>query len=247
MVMLDDDKAKKILLDKTDYKLIIAKKFLQKIKSNVPLDFDKEHFELEYFSESFVLFAGSVIEILKQEINDKFNCYPRKEYKGYIIPVEEGLREKHFSEFTLRSLITKLKNRGEQKQVKDVLLKYFSKPRKTRGQWDFSNSKLWQLWELRSHIAHERAFSRRAVRVVGVQGGDKTSYLFRFRINKPRTTRTGISKPGYIVAIVNDNPQEFFQDLFDSLIQCRDDIRIIIPEKYPSSYYKNPPDFGIEF
>lgn len=32
-------KLKKILLDKTDYKLIIAKKFLQKIKPNVPPDF----------------------------------------------------------------------------------------------------------------------------------------------------------------------------------------------------------------
>jgi len=247
MAMLDDDKAKKILLDKTDYKLIIAKKFLQRIKPNVPLDFDKEHFELEYFSESFVLFAGSVLEVLKQEINDKFNCYPRKKYKGDIIPVEEGLREIHFPEFTLEKLITKLKKRGKQKQVKDVLLKYFNKPRKTKGQWDFSNSKLWQLWELRSHIAHERAFSRRAVRGVGLPDGDKTSYLFRFRINKPRTTKTGISKPGYIVAIVNDNPQEFFQDLFDSLIQCRDEIRTIIPVEYPSSYYKNPPDFGLRF
>lgn len=247
MAMLDNNKAKKILLDKTDYKLIIAKKFLQRIKPNVPLDFDKEHFELEYFSELFVLFAGSVLEILKQEINDKFNRYPRKKYKGYIIPVEESLRETHFPEFTLEKLIKKLKSRGKQKQVKDILLKYFSKPRKTRGQWDFSNSKLWQLWELRSHIAHERAFSRRAVRAVGYPDGDKTSYLFRFIINKPRTTNTGISKPGYIVAIVNDNPQEFFQDLFDSLIRCRDEIRAIIPEKYPSSYYKNPPDFGLEF
>ena len=247
MVMLDDEKAKKILLDKTDYKLIIAKKFLQKIKPNVPLDFDKEHFELEYFSESFVLFAGSVLEVLKQEINDKFKCYPRKAYKGYIIPVDESLRETHFPTFTFRRLINKLKNRGKQKQVKDILRKYFSEPRKTSGQWDFSNSKLWQLWELRSHIAHERAFSRRAVRVVGVPDGDKTSYLFRFRINKPRTTKTGISKPGYIVAIVNDNPHKFFQDLFDSLILCRDEIRVIIPEKYSSSYYKTPPDFGLRF
>lgn len=62
---LSDDTASKILTDLVDYKLVLAKYYLQKIDSSVPLNYDWKHFILEANCESFLFFSNLFKDLIQ--------------------------------------------------------------------------------------------------------------------------------------------------------------------------------------
>ena len=249
MTNLDDPTAKEILLDRTDFKLTIAKKFLEKIGS-IPYSEGKKDFQLEFCAEGFLIFSNGVIEILADEINSKFNIFEQRTFQISFDPYEENLtddekftisamkkgakKDKFAPSFTIYKLRENLISTDPvQKSISDLIMKYFDYPKPTITGWDFSNSSLWQLRELRNHVAHQRALNRNYV-AGSVQD---VQYIFRFEpfpINFQ------------IVRIVK-NPQNYFSELFENLVKFRNEIRAIIPYAMPSDQYKNQLDFGLKF
>lgn len=246
---MNDSEAKASLIDRTDFKLSLAKKFLEKIET-IPYTEGKKDFQLELCAESFLLFSNGVIEILTDEINDKFKIIKREEYCIEYISYEQNLtedesrtlfvmnkggkKEKFYPPLNIYKLSKNLdQNDVVQKQIFDLIMKYFDYPKPLLVGWDFTNSTLWQLRELRNHVSHQRALNRNYV----VGSRQDVQYLFRFE---------PIDWLQFQLVRVVKNPQNFFKELFDALVEFRDEIRNIIPYSMPSDQHKNQLDFGLK-
>ncbi|HEY8109786.1 MAG TPA: hypothetical protein VIG05_02840 [Candidatus Nitrosotenuis sp.] len=223
---IPDDITRDIICDPIDYRLTIAKHFLGKITSSIPKENSFEHFLLEANIDAFLFFSSSVIDMIKVEINDRFNLFDR-ENVFYI----HGIRKN-------------LGNSGIQKQVKDAIAEYFSvptheqldrgaKPRciKTdQGYFDATNSTLWELQVLRNKAAHGKILNIADHKII-----------FDFIIRDPKGPE---NLPKYQVTV--ENPEEYFLQIFNNLMCFVKQIRLLNPQKTQSSHHTKQLDFRLE-
>lgn len=244
---LSDRESNDILLDPLDFKLVLAKYYLEKIDSITHLDYDWNHFVLESTAESFVFYANLAIEILAFQINNEFHLIPDDKYDTQMIEEnsqthmwQEGERHSgglFFDRLTIYNIKNALSTSDtRQKNILDIINKYFQRPQKTSTEWDLSNSKLWLLRELRNHIAHFQLFNRHAI------AGGPTYFLFRFKVKTP-DRRNGT--PGIKLGMIESNPQDYFSDLFHELITFVKEVRNIVPYKHQSLRHNNPINFEL--
>jgi len=247
---LNDKIAKEALHDQADFKLIIAKKFLENIDTSVPYDFDVKHFQLEFFAEIFLLYSNMVIEILSYEINDKFKIFPLRNFTiDYVKDEHENFdsedmrllnilnrgvkNDKFYPQFSIYKIREALDPLDpEQNQIGDLIDKFFTIPQNYVQGWDFSKSSLWQLRELRNHVSHQRILDLHYVL------GSKAQYVFRFQPEKTSSEQ---------VAIIINDPQKFFSRVYDDLVEFKNNVRKIILHKRESFHYKTPLDFELQF
>ena len=255
MTELNDAIAREILLDPVDFKLVLAKYFLDRIPKKVPLDFDLTHFILEANCESFLFFSNLAIENLASKINQTWKLISGSKYdtkrvvedgSGFWV-VNDQYQEQSPDGITIYSILKSLDHSNQQqKQVYDVIMKYFDVPKETKSGWDFSKSTLWQLRELRNHIAHSQLLNR-----MGIRGTvePRTLYLLRFILKKyspPTKSNNSTETIGEKIAITTEHPFDYFSQLYDNLTEFVDEIRTIIPYSSMSTQYRNPPNFELK-
>jgi hypothetical protein len=250
MSTINDFQAKNMLHDRTDFKLSVAKKYLEKIKS-IPYSENVKDFQLEICAEGFLKFSNGVIEILTYEINEKFKIFQYEDYQVEYISYEENLtddesqmiyvmnkggkHDKFLPNFNIYKLLSKLDHlNSDQKKIIDLIQKYFEYPIQSKNNWDFTNSSLWQLKEIRNTAEHNPSLNRNYV----IGSRQDVQYIFRFNLNDKSNNQ--------IVRVVK-NPQNYFKELFDKLVEFRNEIRLIIPHRMPSNEYKKQLDFALQF
>jgi hypothetical protein len=221
-----DDILRDIICDPIDYRLTVARHFLGKITPSIPKENSLEHFLLEANIDAFLFFSSSVIDMIKVEINDRFDLF-NKENVFYI----HGIRKK-------------LGNSGIQKQVKDTIAKYFSVPTHERldpdvksrriktdqGYFDVTNSTLWELQILRNKVTHGKILSIIDHKII---------LAFTIRDSK------GLKNPPKYQVIVK-NPEEYFLQIFNNLTCFVKQIRLLNPQKTQSSHHTKQFDFKLE-
>lgn len=119
-----------------EFRILLARQFLAKIPDTVPKQ-DITSQKLETNVDVFLFFASSVIEIIKRQINDRFEIFD-KDNVFYI----HGLK----------------KNLGKcqvQKKVKNIIGNYFSTPQHRKSRTYVSKSSLWRLQALRNQAMHD--------------------------------------------------------------------------------------------
>jgi len=244
---LTDKEAKDILSDPVDFKLVMAKYYLQKIDTTAHLDYDWNHFVLESYAESFLFFANLSLEVIAFQINkelhviadDKFNTQmiervPTKSLWQEGQNIVGGLFYESLTIYKIRKALSTSDPR--QKSILDIIDKYFQYPRKISSDWDLSCTSLWQLRELRNHIAHFQLFNRHVI------AGGPTHFLFRFKVQNP-DPKNGVS--GIKLGIIEDNPYRYFSNLFNDLVQFVKEIRNIIPYSNKSLRHNNAINFEL--
>lgn len=224
---IPNDTLRDIICDPVDYKLTIAGHFLGKITSSIPKENSFEYFLLETDINAFLFFSSSVIDIIKVEINNKFDLFD-KENVFYI----HGVRKK-------------LGNSGIQKQVKDIIAKYFSAPtyheqldfdtksrrliKTKQGYFDATESILWELQILRNKATHGKILN-----------------IVDRKISLDFTIRgQGQEKPSKY-QIAAKNPNEYFLHIFENLVYFVKQIRLLNPQKTQSSHHIEQLDFRLE-
>ena len=149
------------------FKLDAAEKFLSKIPKKAP----KNHTELQKMeenSEAFLFFASGVIEIVKRQINDKFEIFDRQNV------------------FYIHGLRKNLTDSGPQKKVKETIGNYFTAPKYTGVRVDVTKSSLWRLQALRNQAMHGN--------IIKVQG---QVLAFTYAIHQGRTIHEFVQKTRY--------------------------------------------------
>lgn len=214
---MEDDFIRETIADPVDFKLTISRHFLDKIPPCIPKESSLEHFLLETNVDCFLFFSSSVVDVIKIEINNRFDLFD-KDNVFYI----HGIRKK-------------LGNIGVQKQVKDVIARYFSTPiwhdgqepsaksspvQTDHGHFDLTNSTLWELQILRNKAIHGRII-------------DKSNG----QINLDFTVRDLRGNPKYRITI--ENPNKYFSGIFESLARFVEQMRIINPQKTQSSHHRH--------
>lgn len=133
----------------------------------------------------------------------------------------------------IENIIPQLQNSNDQKQqsILQIINDYFSRPPLIidRNATLPDNTVLWQLRNIRNRIAHFGIFNRAIV------AGDHTDYLIRF----PRDD-------GVVLERTVSNPRDFFEIYFNKLVEFRDKIRTVIPQKIQSSLYKTLRDSELQ-
>lgn len=209
MNRISDDAVLDIMRNQIDCRLVVAKDFLDRITQSIPKESSFEHLLLETNVDAFLFFASSVIDMIKVEINNRFNLFD-SENVFYI----HGIRKK-------------LGSSGIQKQTKDVIAEYFSaptgdgqtdtKPRHVKtdiGYFDATRSTLWELQALRNKAVHGKTLSI---------ADHKASVEFTIR-------GAGTQKnPKYTVTI--ENPNEYFLQIFNNLTSFVRQIRLLNPQQ----------------
>jgi len=220
---IDDNVSKEIMLDPVDFKLVLAKHYLDQILDNVPLDACWDHFLLESATESFLFYANLAIEILTKEINDEFQLTP----------------EKKFNIYRIQRLLDPTIPR--QNHILQIINSHFQKPSKEfpAAPYDYSRSSLWQLREIRNHVTHERIINRIAFRGTVMP---ENAFLLRFTIQRENSENgsTEITEQ-----ILLKNPKDYFSQLFSSLKVFRKQIRSNIAYKYESLQHENDLSFKL--
>ncbi|QLH09149.1 hypothetical protein [Candidatus Nitrosotenuis sp. DW1] len=223
---ITEDVTRDIICDPVDNRLTIARHFLGKITPSIPKENSFEHFLLEANIDAFLFFSSSIIDMIKIEINDRFDLFD-KENVFYI----HGIRKK-------------LGNAGVQKQVKDTIAKYFSVPTHQRpssetrprhiktdqGYFDATDSTLWELQILRNKVTHGKILNI---------ADHKITLDFTIRDFKGLKT-----PPKYQVTV--ENPKEYFGQVFDNLTQFVRQIRLLNPQKTQSFHHTEQFDFKLE-
>lgn len=133
-----DDVTRQMVSDPIQFKLAMAKHFLDKIPRKIPESYH-DRMALEANIDSFLFFASSVIDVIKREINEKFELFD-KDNVFYI----HGLRKQ-------------LADSGKQKMVKKIIADYFTTPSRKQDAKSSLNTKqssLWRLQILRNKVTH---------------------------------------------------------------------------------------------
>jgi len=247
-VSFTNEDASKLMLDQVDFKMCLAKHFLLKIPSQVPLNFDIQHTKLESNVEFFLFFSNSAIENLAFKINLFFeqavtsSKYVTKTVESTSSPIKDIVDVNSgglwFDDITIYKLRKKLDSSiDDQNKVIQIINKYFSNPVDQQSKFDFTNSSLLLLRELRNFIAHNPIINRRAVR-----GSEtKTSLLFRIIFQKYSPAQPANNLPeniGTKIAFIEDNPNQFFKDLYSKLDQFIDEIISVVPYEHKTSFHK---------
>ena len=253
--VLSDPLANAILLDAVDFKLVMARYYLQKIDSISHLNYDRNHFVLESNTESFLFFANLAIEVITFQITTALSFENPKEFLVQVIKnnkdnkelnsiseiIEGGRPKLHDPRMTIYDLRDKLDpTDSKQKALCQIIEKYFQYPKNKGTEWDMACTSLWQLRELRNHIAHFQ-FLNRSV-------GEQTVFIFRFPLKEKRTVKNekgdNVELPQKI-ALLEDNPQRYFGNLFNELMKFVSEIREIVPYEHQSLYHKNQINFEL--
>lgn len=243
---LEDKIASQILLDSVDHKLVLAKHYLEKMHTEVSLNYNWKHFVLEANTETFLFYVNLAIENLAYKINLKYELIPEEKFitKRIIKDNKTDLWRindvtqggKFFSNFDIYSIKNVLNESiKDQNEIKTLIDNNFSYPRKVGLEWDLSRSYLWMLREMRNHITHSPIINRALI-----AGADTSSYLFRFTVERYKPTKNGNDeKLGTKLSITIDNPYQFFSLLFTKLTEFVEEIRKIISYEHRSDQYKN--------
>ena len=125
--------------EQIQFKIRVSEKYLAKIPETLPRN-NIEQSRLEENLQAFLFFASGVIEILKRQINDKFEIFD-KQNVFYIYGLQKNLQ-----------------NFGLQKKVKGEILNYFTTPIMT-PKINQSKSSLWKLQALRNQAMHGNIIS----------------------------------------------------------------------------------------
>ncbi len=223
---IPDDIIRDIICDQIDCRLTIARHFLDKITPSIPKENSFEHFLLEANVDAFLFFSSSVIDMIKVEINNKFNLFD-KENVFYI----HGIRKR-------------LGDSGIQRQVKEAIAKYFSIPtyyeqshsdtksrciKTNQGYFDATDSTLWELQILRNKAIHGK--------IINITD-HKVSLDFTIRNSSMH------ENPKYLVTI--ENPNVFFLQIFNNLASFAKQIRLLSPQKTQSFHHTEQLDFKLE-
>jgi len=246
-----------ILCNLIDYKICITRYYLSKIREQVPLNFDKDHFALEANVESFLFFANSGIENIAFNINRHFSdVIPRAKYsiqtlersssstKNVVTISGDGI---WFDGLTIYSLKKALDlSDKNQKAIGQIIDNYFSKPIEGYpNQYDFTKSSLWVLRELRNYVSHNPILGRHLVR----GSFDLTTFLLRvdyeyYEKEQPKNNLP--EKIGTKFAMIEDRPHDYFEHLYQKLINFVDDICKVIPQICPTFHYKTLQDSELQ-
>lgn len=221
MNYIPDDRLRDIMRDQVDCRLVIAKNFLDRIAPAVPKENSFEHFLLETNADAFLFFSSSVIDMIKVEINSKFNLFDR-ENVFYI----HGVRKR-------------LGDTGIQKQIKDVIAKYFSIPihreqqdtgsecvKTDQGGFDTTCSALWELQTLRNKAVHGKILS-----------------IVDQKISIDFTIRDSGDQKKYTVTA--ENPNAYFMQIFGHASSFVRQIRLLNPQRAQSAHHAEHLGFKI--
>lgn len=150
-------------MDSMQFKLETAEKFLAKIPSQIPKT-PRELEKLEENSEAFLFFASGVIEIIKRQINDRFEIFDKQNV------------------FYMHGLRKNLANSGSQKKAKEAIASYFTTP-KTKPRVDATKSSLWRLQALRNQAMHGNIICKTGC-----------SLVFRYTVREGKTMHEFVQK-----------------------------------------------------
>ncbi|MEM3144138.1 MAG: hypothetical protein QXW91_05895 [Candidatus Nitrosotenuis sp.] len=193
--------------DPVKIRLAIAQHILNKI----PEDVVNEHadlIELETRAAEFLFFAASVIDIIKREINDRFQTFDR-ENVYYIYGFTKHLPDDK-----------------DGIKIKQTIFRYFSTPNITE-RTPMAKSMLWKLQQLRNQASHGCiiAIVENRVRFTFTirNGKGKTTYKIKETTARPQHYFKRILKKlcAFVVEIrkVTNNDSKYTLDLNDIKIQ----------------------------
>jgi hypothetical protein len=199
-----DDVARRLISDPVNFKISMAKHFLEKIPKKMP-ESNLKRMALEADIDSFLFFASSVIDVIKREINEEFELFD-KENVFYI----HGLRKK-------------LADTGKQKKVKKIIADYFTTPTKKKNPRSEPNTRqsgLWRLQVLRNKVTHGH--------ILKSKDRESLKILYAVRQYKSRD-----EPPFYFEEDVK-NPQKYFGLIFSDLRDfAKKTRRVILPKIKP--------------
>lgn len=150
-------------------KIIMAKHLLDMIPSRIPKS-ESAQMKLEVDAEIFLFFSSSMIEIIKRQINDKFEIFDKKNI------------------FYIHGVRKNLANTGVQKKVKAQIANYFTTPYQTKSRINVSKSSLWRLQALKNQAMHGNVITIRnntAIFSYTIRDGKK-SHTFEQKSQNPR-------------------------------------------------------------
>lgn len=119
-----------------EFRMELTRRFLIKIPDKTPKQGTIAHQRLETNVDVFLFFASSVIEIVKRQINDKFEVFD-SENIFYIHGLKKNLNKSRI-----------------QKKASNIIGNYFTTPQYTKSRLDVSKSGLWRLQTLRNQAMH---------------------------------------------------------------------------------------------
>jgi len=201
-------------------------------------------------------FSNSAIENLAFKINLFFgqpvtsSKYVTKTVESTSSPIKNMVGVNSgglwFDDITIYKLRKKLDSSVEdQNKVIQIINKYFSNPIDQQSKFDFTNSSLLVLRELRNFIAHNPIINRLAVR-----GSEtKTSLLFRIIFQKYSPAQPTNNLPeniGIKIAFIEDNPKNFFEKLYTKLDEFIDEIVSVVPYEHKTSFHKTMSNSELE-
>jgi len=193
MGFLDETIAEKILDDRLDHRLVMAKYHLDKIKGNYDLNGGWRHFYFTTHLESFIMFSNNAIELLTREIYNSLS-HVTDEQKISIYRTKKNL------------ILTK-----ESKQINTIIPKYFSYPKERIGHLDYSNSSLWCLKEIRNRIFHGKFLIRTVSSSPDGSGGIGFEIPYPLKKEKGKVISQDRVK-------IHDS-DEYFDNLYQNLVQ----------------------------
>jgi hypothetical protein len=214
---ISDRIAKKVISDPLDFKLLVAKHFLRKIPNKIPTQ-DLDYFLLEANVDMFLFFCSSAIDVIKREINEKFELFD-KENVFYI----HGIRKM-------------LAYSGVQKKIKGIIADYFTTPSHSttvKSGWDVRRSSLWRLQILRNRVTHGHILSK-------TKNGKSLEFVYTVRQYKKQNNIP------YDLKEQTQNPREYFEEIFDDLCEFVKKTRKITQPKTQSNYHTKQLNFGLD-
>jgi hypothetical protein len=130
------DIEKRLSQDPVLFKITLARHFLNKIPKKIPQS-THDRLILEANVDSFLFFAASVVDVMKREINKKFEIFDNDNV------------------FYIHGIRKQLADTGKQGLVKKIIASYFTAPTKNRSQkLNTEYSVLWKLQILRNKVTH---------------------------------------------------------------------------------------------
>lgn len=122
------------------FKITTAAHFLAKIPMTLP-ERDTQTIRLEVYAEAFLFFSSSVIDVIKKEINEKFQVFNKENV------------------YYMHGFVKHLSDLGQQGEVKKAITRYFTTPTAEGRHVITKNSGLWKLQALRNQAMHGRVIS----------------------------------------------------------------------------------------
>ncbi|MGQ0771788.1 MAG: hypothetical protein ACT4NT_03335 [Nitrososphaerota archaeon] len=196
-----DDIARQMISDPIQFKIAMARHFLDKIPKKIPESY-RDHMALEANIDSFLFFASSVIDVIKREINEKFELFD-KDNVFYI----HGLRKR-------------LADSGKQKMIKKIIADYFTTPSRkqdVRSSLNTKQSSLWRLQILRNKVTHGHILK------------SKVRKTFKITYTVRQYKQRNESSFEFEESV--QNPKKYFGQIFEDLTSfVKKTRRIILPK-----------------